>query len=81
MRWAHALGNRLDGATLACAVASFEDNADFAPRLNDPLLELDQFNVQPEQLFPVLLIRQGLVFQGPVVLCLGLRHSMSPCAR
>ncbi|MNI97532.1 hypothetical protein D3C73_1561950 [compost metagenome] len=40
------LGDGLDGATFASAIASLEDNADFQTLGHHPLLQLDQFDVQ-----------------------------------
>ena len=53
--WTHALGDRLDRAALAGAVATFEHDADLEPLVDDPLLELDQLDVQPLELLLVIL--------------------------
>ena len=47
---AHALGDRLDGPALAGAVAALEHDADLEPLVLDPLLQLDQLDVQLGQL-------------------------------
>ena len=52
---AHALGDRLDGAALAGAVAAFEDDADLEPFVLDPLLQLDELDVQLLELLVVVL--------------------------
>ena len=43
---AHPLGDRLDGAALAGAVAALEDDADLEPLELDPLLQLDELHVE-----------------------------------
>ena len=54
---ADPLGDRLDGAALARAVASLEDDADLESLVPDPLLQLDQLDMQLRQfLFVVLLV-------------------------
>ncbi len=52
---AHALGDRLDGAALAGAVAALEDDADLEALVLDPLLQLDQLDVKLPEL-PVVLL-------------------------
>src|SRR5947207_2486826 len=54
---AHAFGDRLDGAAFAGAVAALEDDAHLEALGLDPLLELDELNVQAFQyplIFPFL---------------------------
>jgi len=62
---ADSLGNRLDRASLAGAVAPLEHDADLQSLVLDPLLQLDQLDVQVEQLALVvfrleLLARHGM---------------------
>jgi hypothetical protein len=59
---ADALGDRLDRAAFACAVASLEDNADLHLLVLDPLLQLHQLDVQLLQLAQVVLV--GKLFGG-----------------
>ena len=60
---ADALGDRLDRAALAGAVAAFEHDADLQPLVLHPPLELDQLDVQPLEL-PVVVLALSFVF-GP----------------
>ena len=55
---AHALGDGLDGAALAGAVAALEDDADLEPLVHDPLLQRHQFGVQLLQFALVGLARE-----------------------
>ena len=57
---ADALGDRLDRAALAGAVAPLEDDADLQPLVLDPLLQLDELDVQPRELLVVVLALQLL---------------------
>jgi hypothetical protein len=54
----HPLGDRLDGAALAGAVAPFEDDADLEPLVHHPLLQLDQFHVEALELLFVSFFAQ-----------------------
>ncbi|MNI65742.1 hypothetical protein D3C73_1212610 [compost metagenome] len=47
----------LDRATFTGAIASFKNNAHLGARVNDPLLKLDEFDVQPRQFFFVSFTR------------------------
>ena len=51
-----ALGDALDYASLAGGVAAFEDHHDLQLLVLDPLLQLDQFDLQPGQLFLIDLV-------------------------
>ena len=57
---ADALGDGLDRAALAGAVAALEDDADLQALVLDPLLQLDQLAVQLRELLGVGLARQLL---------------------
>jgi len=48
--WIESLGDALDGAALAGRVATLEHNDHLLPAGHDPVLELDQFGLQLEQL-------------------------------
>jgi hypothetical protein len=52
---ADALGDRLDRAALAGAVAALEDDADLEPLVDDPLLEVDELDVELLQRLVVFL--------------------------
>ena len=52
---ADALGDRLDDAALAGAVAAFEQDHDFQSLGDDPELQLDQFTMQPGEFALVVL--------------------------
>jgi hypothetical protein len=56
--WTHTLGNSLDGAALAGAVATLEEDADLLALVAHPFLELDQLDVQPLQFRFVVLALQ-----------------------
>jgi hypothetical protein len=61
----HALGDRLDRAALAGAVAALEQDADLQALVYHPLLQLDQFDVQLLQFTLVVLARQlGPILRG-----------------
>ena len=49
------LGDGLDGAALAGAVAALEDDADLESLMTHPLLELDQLDMELRQFLRVLL--------------------------
>ena len=54
------LGERLDRAALAGAVAALEDDADLETLVDDPLLQLDELDVQlPEGLLVFLVAERG----------------------
>ena len=61
-------GDRLDRAALAGGVAAFEHDADLEPLVDDPLLQLDQLDVQPLELFLVIL---ALELLGLLVVVVG----------
>ena len=44
-----ALGDALDHAAFSCGVAAFENHGDFRTGVLDPVLQLDQFRLQPDQ--------------------------------
>ena len=52
---ADALGNRLDRAAFARAVAPFKDDADLQSLVLHPLLQLDQFDMQLGEFAPLIL--------------------------
>ncbi len=56
-----ALRDALDGAALAGRVASLEDHDQLELLGHDPVLQLDQLALQPEQLLEIKLARQGVV--------------------
>ena len=56
--WADALGNGLDGAALAGAIAALEDDAYLQAFGHHPLLQLHQFHVQVLERFFVGLAAQ-----------------------
>src|SRR3954462_2859941 len=72
----HTLGDRLDGAALPGPISALEDDAHLEALGLDPLLQLDQLDMQPPQLAivflplellfpaPVFPIRAGLVLLG-----------------
>ena len=62
---ADALGDRLDRAALAGAVAPLEDDADLQALVHDPLLQLDELDMQPGQLALVVLAFQLAVRRDP----------------
>ena len=49
----------LDRAALAGRVAAFEDDGDLEPFVADPLLELDELDLEPGELAQVDLVRDG----------------------
>jgi hypothetical protein len=58
---AHALGDCLDRAALARAVAPFEYDADLRPRVDGPFLELHELDMQTRKLLLILLSAQALM--------------------
>ncbi|MNZ97473.1 hypothetical protein D3C78_1167110 [compost metagenome] len=73
---ADSLGNGLDGATLAGAITALEDHADFQTLGYNPLLQLDQLDVQVLELLIVILTREPLYAVFFVLLLFG--HALSP---
>ena len=76
---ADALGDRLDGAALAGAVAPLEDDADLEALVHDPLLQLDQLDVQLGELLAVdfeieLIVQAIVIITGCLLVLLVLRH-------
>ncbi len=61
---AHAFGDGLDGAALAGAVATLEDDADLEALLHHPLPQRHQIDVQLLQFALVGLVRELLVLGG-----------------
>ena len=57
---ADALGDRLDRAAFAGAVASLEHDADLQALVHDPFLQLDQLDMQPGQ-FALVVLRLQFV--------------------
>src|SRR5215467_2159722 len=54
--WVETLGDPLDRAALACCVTAFEQNHNPQLLVSNPLLQLDQFDLQSSQLFLVMTI-------------------------
>src|SRR6476659_9354058 len=52
---ADTFGDRLDRATLAGPIATLEHDADLEALVHNPLLQLDQLDVQPDQLVLIVL--------------------------
>src|SRR3954453_1667121 len=64
---ADPLGDRLDRTTFAGAIASLEDNADLQSLADDPLLQLDQLDMQSGEFAFVILALQLPVHRGRTV--------------
>src|ERR1051326_6647511 len=58
---AHALGDRLDAAALAGAVAALEDDADLEPLVLHPFLQLDELDMELLERLVVVLALQRLL--------------------
>lgn len=61
---ADPLGDRLDRAALAGAVAPFEDHADLGALGDDPLLQLDELGAQPREFLLVFLSLELVLPRG-----------------
>ena len=77
---AHALGDRLDRPALAGGVAAFEDDADLQALRHDPLLQLDELDVQALELLLVFLPAHALGCGGGALVS-HVARSPWPCAR
>ncbi|MNE39590.1 hypothetical protein D3C80_1335510 [compost metagenome] len=69
--WANPLGQGLYGPALARTVTAFEDDADLDALGFDPLLQLDQLDMQMTQVFEVVLVLQFLALLRFAFLALG----------
>ena len=63
---ADPLGDRLDDAALAGAVAALEDDADLEALVDDPKLQLDQLGVQALEFFLVGFVAELFLRNGAV---------------
>ncbi|MNN10625.1 hypothetical protein D3C81_1235550 [compost metagenome] len=73
-----ALGQRLDRAALAGAIAPFKNDADLDALGDHPFLQLDQFDVQFAQLVEVILVFQLQTFRRCGGLLFAFCHDLGP---
>lgn len=61
---AYTFGYRLDGPTLAGAIGSLENDADFQALVHNPLLQLDKLHVQALEFLLILPAAKLFRFTG-----------------